>query len=514
MSITEEATPAAPVDPPSAVTDEMIDAVMAGVDAGGLELLGPDGVLAELTKRILERGLAEELSDHLGYEPGDPVGRGSGNNRNGTSAKTVLTEIGAVDLDIPRDRNGTFDPKLVPKHARRLEGFNDNIVHLYARGLSTRDIRRELARMYGVEVSPALVSKVTDGIIDELNEWQARPLDAMYPILYIDALVVKVRTQGTVVNRAAYLGVGVDLEGRKKVLGVWLGDGGEGAKFWLSVLTEIRNRGVEDVLIVCCDGLKGLPDAIEATWPQALVQTCVIHLIRASIRFCSWKDRKAITAALRPIYTAPTVEAAGDATELVSRRLTSFRSPSTISREVRRNSDELGRYLPFGAHRQALGRRTRTRPGKLATNIELRAAVQARLDVRWSPKQIAEHLGIDHPDDPDMRVSHETIYQALYAKQGADLHRSPARVLRTGRVRRKRRRRADGRTSRFVEPMVMISDRPTEVADRAVAGHWEGDLLMGERTARRWPRWSSAQPGSRSSSTSEVGTPPRKCLRR
>ena len=311
MTITE-AKPAGS-DPRAAVTDEVINAVMANVDAGGLELLGPDGVLAELTKRLIERGLSEELSDHLGYEPGDRGGRGSGNNRNGTSAKTVLTEIGAIDLDIPRDRLGTFDPQLVPKHARRLEGFNANIVHLYARGLSTRDIRRELARMYQVEVSPALISKVTDGIIDELNEWQQRPLDAVYPILYIDALVVKVRTGGTVTNRAAYLGVGVDVEGRKHVLGVWLGDGGEGAKFWLAVLTEIRNRGVSDVLIVCCDGLKGLPDAIEATWPHALVQTCVIHLIRASLRFASWKDRKAIVTGLRPIYTAVTVEAAGDA---------------------------------------------------------------------------------------------------------------------------------------------------------------------------------------------------------
>ncbi len=312
MTITEP-KPVPTSDPSGAVTDDVIDAVMANVDAGGLELLGPNGVLAELTKRLIERGLNEELSDHLGYEPGDPGGRGSGNNRNGTSAKTVLTDIGAVDLDIPRDRNGTFEPQLVPKHARRLEGFNANIVHLYARGLTTRDIRRELGRMYGVEVSPALISKVTDGIIDELDEWQARPLEAVYPILYIDALVVKVRTQGTVVNRPAYLGVGVDVEGRKHVLGVWLGDGGEGAKFWLSVLTEIRNRGVIDVLIVCCDGLKGLPDAIEVAWPQALVQTCVVHLIRASLRFASWKDRKAITTALRPIYTAATVEAATEA---------------------------------------------------------------------------------------------------------------------------------------------------------------------------------------------------------
>ena len=297
----------------AAVPDELIDAVMANVDAGGVELLGPNGVLAELTKRILERGLAEELSDHLGYEPGDPAGRGSGNNRNGTTPKKVFTEVGAIDLDIPRDRNGSFEPKLVPKGTTRLAKFNENIVHLYARGMSTRDIRRELGRMYGVEVSPALVSRVTDGILDELSEWQNRPLDAVYPIVYIDALVVKVRTDGTVINRAAYLAVGVDVEGRKHVLGVWLGDGDEGAKFWLTVLTELRHRGLDDVLIVCCDGLKGLPDAIEATWPQALVQTCVIHLIRASLRFCSWKDRRAITTALRPIYTATTLEAAEDA---------------------------------------------------------------------------------------------------------------------------------------------------------------------------------------------------------
>lgn len=300
-------------DPPGAVPEELIDAVMANVDAGGVELLGENGVIAQLTKRLLERGLNEELTEHLGYELGDQAGRGSGNNRNGTSAKTVLTEIGAVDLDVPRDRNGTFEPQLVPTHTRRLEQFNTNIVHLYARGLSTRDIRRELARMYHVDVSPALISRVTDGIIDELNEWQTRPLDNVYPIMYIDALVVKVRTGGTVINRAAYLAIGVDVEGRKHVLGVWLGDGDEGAKFWLSVLTELRHRGVDDVLLVCCDGLKGLPDAIEATWPKALVQTCVIHLIRASTRFCSWKDRRAVAAALKPIYTAPSVDAAEEA---------------------------------------------------------------------------------------------------------------------------------------------------------------------------------------------------------
>lgn len=297
----------------SSIPVELVDGLMAKVRSDGLELLGEDGILAQLTKTLLERALDEELTDHLGYERGDPAGRGSGNSRNGTTPKRVLTEIGAVDVDVPRDRNGDFEPVIVPKGVTRLERFNANVIGLYADGRSTRDIRRELKRMYGVEVSPDLVSRITDGIVEELREWQHRPLDAVYPIVYIDALVIKVRTQGVVTNRPAYLAIGVDTEGRKHIFGVWLGDGGEGAKFWLSVLTEIRNRGVDDVLFVCCDGLKGLPDAIEATWPQASVQTCVVHLIRASTRYCSYKDRKRIAAALRPIYTAVNAEAAADA---------------------------------------------------------------------------------------------------------------------------------------------------------------------------------------------------------
>lgn len=295
------------------VPAELVDGLMAKVQAEGLELLGEGGVLAQLTKVILERALDEELTEHLGYERDDPGGRGSGNSRNGHTPKRVLTEIGAVDLDVPRDRAGSFEPVIVPKGARRLEKFNLNVIALYARGLSTRDIRRELKRMYGIEVSPDLVSRVTDGVLDELREWQNRPLDAVYPIVYIDALVVKVRTQGVVTNRPAYLAIGVDVEGRKHIFGVWLGDGGEGSRFWGSVLTEIKNRGVDDVLFVCCDGLKGLPDAIEATWPAASVQTCVVHLIRASTRYCSYKDRRRVVAALRPIYTAANAEAAADA---------------------------------------------------------------------------------------------------------------------------------------------------------------------------------------------------------
>jgi transposase-like protein len=292
------------------VPDDLVDQVMAKVDAEGLELLGADGVLAQLTQAVLERALDDELTVDLGYERGDPAGHGSGNSRNGTSPKTVLTEIGPIPLAIPRDRNGSFEPQLIPKHSRRLDGFNERIVSLYAGGLTTRDIRRHLAKIYQVDVSPELISRVTDGIVEELNEWQSRPLEAVYPILYIDALVIKVRDHGTVVNKPAYLGIGVDVEGRKQVLGIWLGDADEGAKYWLTVLTEIRNRGVTDVLIVCCDGLKGLPDAIEAIWPKAVVQTYVIHLLRGSFRYSSYNDRKAIAAALQPIYTAVDVTAA------------------------------------------------------------------------------------------------------------------------------------------------------------------------------------------------------------
>lgn len=295
------------------VPAEVLDQLMAKVDAEGLELLGPDGVLAELTKTILERALREEQTFHVGYEVGDPAGRGSGNSRNGFYPKTVLTEIGPVDLAVPRDRNGTFEPKIIPKGETRLKGFNDRIISLYAGGMTTRDIARHLKAIYGVEVSADLISNVTDGIVEELNEWQNRPLEAVYPILYIDALIVKVRDQGAVKNRAAYLAIGVDVEGRKHVLGIWLGDGDEGAKFWLNVLTEIKNRGTQDVLIACCDGLKGLPDSIEATWPKAVVQTCVVHLLRGAARYCNYKDRRPVLAALRPVYTAVNAEAAAEA---------------------------------------------------------------------------------------------------------------------------------------------------------------------------------------------------------
>ena len=259
------------------VDEETLDRLMDQVDADGLELLGPDGILTELTSRIMNRALDAELTDHLGYERGDPVGRGSGNNRNGTTSKTVLTDAGAVPVDVPRDRNGSFEPKLVAKHQRRLEGFNDLVIGLVARGMTVRDVRAHFAEAYQVEISPEQISKITDAVIPELRAWQNRPLDAVYPIVYVDAIVVKVRTDRVVVNRPVYIAMGVDLDGAKHVLGLWLGDGSEGAKFWLAVCTELKNRGVADVLIACCDGLAGLPDAIETVWPQTTVQTCVVH---------------------------------------------------------------------------------------------------------------------------------------------------------------------------------------------------------------------------------------------
>jgi putative transposase len=292
------------------VPESVLDELMERVEAEGAELLGPDGLLSQVTKAVLERALDEELTDHLGYERGDPSGRGSGNSRNGITPKRVHTDVGTVDLEVPRDRNGDFEPRIVPKGTSRLKGFNQRIVALYARGMTVRDIRSHLEEIYGVDVSPDLISRVTDAVWEEIEEWRNRPLDAVYPILYIDALTVKIR-DGIVSNRPAYLAVGVDLEGRKQVLGIWIGDSdGEGSKFWLSVLTELRNRGVGDVLIVCCDGLKGLPEAIEATWPQATVQTCVIHLLRASFRYAGYDQRKKVAAALKPIYTAATVDAA------------------------------------------------------------------------------------------------------------------------------------------------------------------------------------------------------------
>jgi putative transposase len=294
--------------------NEMVDAgllddLMGRIDNGELQLTGEGGFIPAMIKAVLERGLQAELTGHLGYGKHDPAGRGSGNSRNGTTPKTLATQAGDVELAAPRDRAGLFEPRLVPKGARRAGGLDDMIISLYAGGMTIRDIQHHLARTLGTDLSHETIANITDAVLEEVKAWQSRPLEEIYPIIYLDALVVKVKDGHQVRNKAAHIGVGVDLDGVKHVLGIWV-QATEGAKFWAGVCAELRNRGVRDVLIVCCDGLSGFPEAIEATWPQATVQTCTVHLIRAAMRFVSYNDRKAVAAALRPIYTAPTVDAA------------------------------------------------------------------------------------------------------------------------------------------------------------------------------------------------------------
>ena len=278
--------------------------------SSGVQLTGAGGLLTGLTKQVLETAMRVEMAEHLGYDHGDPSGHGSGNSRNGTTSKTVRTDIGEVRIDVPRDRAGTFAPLVVPKHTRRLAGFDQAVISLYAKGMTTGDICNHLSDVYGTEVSRELVSKVTDAVLAEMTSWASRPLDAVYPVVLIDAIMIKIR-EGQVANRPVYVAVGISVDGTRDVLGMWAGpSGGEGAKQWMNMLTELRNRGILDVCIVCCDGLKGLPEAITAIWPQATVQTCVVHLVRNTLRYASKAHWAKITRELRAVYTAPTVAAA------------------------------------------------------------------------------------------------------------------------------------------------------------------------------------------------------------
>lgn len=273
------------------------------------EIVGENGLLKQLTKAVLERALEAEMSVPLGYDKYAPAGRGSGNSRNGASTKSLQGDFGEIELRTPRDRNAEFEPRIVAKGQRRFDGFDEKIISLYARGMTTREIQSHLEEIYGVEPSPTLISNVTDEVIDEVRRWQNRPLEPLYPVVFLDALFVKIRDGGQVANRAVYVALGVNVEGEKEVLGLWVADT-EGAKFWLQVLTELRNRGVEDVLFFCVDGLKGFDEAIEAVYPQALVQLCIVHLVRASLRYVNWKQRKTVAADLKRIYGAATEEAA------------------------------------------------------------------------------------------------------------------------------------------------------------------------------------------------------------
>ena len=276
----------------------------------GLSLTGPDGLLKQLTKTVLETALNGELTEHLGYDKHDPAGAGTGNVRNGTRSKTVLTEAtGQVAIEVPRDRDGTFEPQIVKKRQRRLNGVDEIVLSLYAKGLTTGEISAHFAEIYGASVSKETVSRITDRVIEEMQGWQARPLDEVYAAVFIDAIVVKVR-DGQVANRPVYAAIGVTLAGEKDVLGLWAGTGGEGAKFWMSVLTDLRNRGVKDVFFVVCDGLKGLPDVVSNVWPQAIVQTCIVHLIRNTFRLTSKRDWDAMKRDVKLIYTAVNAGAA------------------------------------------------------------------------------------------------------------------------------------------------------------------------------------------------------------
>ena len=292
--------------------DELVDQLLDEYGYDKESVLGDEGLLSDLSKRVLERALNAELTEHLGYDKNDPVGDGSGNSRNGTTPKTVHTEEGSIALDVPRDRAGEFEPAIVPKGVTRLQGLAERVIAMYADGMTVRDIADQLAELYGVDVSRDWISRVTDEVWDEVRAWRTRPLDAVYPVVYLDAIVCKVRDEGAVRNKHAHLAVGIDVDGRKQVLGIWI-QANEGAKFWLNVCNELKNRGVGDVLVVVCDGLKGLPEAIESVWPEAWVQTCIVHLVRASLNLVSYKDRKRVAAALKAIYAAENEQAAEEA---------------------------------------------------------------------------------------------------------------------------------------------------------------------------------------------------------
>jgi transposase-like protein len=291
--------------------DELLDELLSDCQSPEA-ILGESGLLKQLTKRLVERALAGELNHHLN----DSDDSDSRNSRNGHSAKTVQSEHGELELAIPRDRQGTFEPVLVPKHQRRLSGLDEKILALYARGTSTRDISLQLEELYGAHVSPAIISEVTDTVSEDVKAWQCRPLDEVYPIVYLDALYVNIKVAGRVSKRAVYVVLGINREGNKDLLGLWIGEAeAEGAKFWLKVLTDLKNRGLKDILIACCDGLKGFPQAIEAVYPQTQVQLCIVHLIRNSLRYVPWKDSRAVAADLKPIYQSATLEEAEAALE-------------------------------------------------------------------------------------------------------------------------------------------------------------------------------------------------------
>jgi putative transposase len=304
--VTDPNTPPAQADN---LDEQLVGQLVEQARASGLQLTGEGGLLQRLTKLVVESAMEGEITDHLGYDKHDSAGKNGGNSRNGTRTKTVLTEVGPVPIDVPRDRDGSFEPQIVRKRQRRLSGVEDMVLSLSAKGLTTGEISAHLAEVYGAEVSKQTISTITDKVMEGMAEWQNRPLDPVYPVIFLDAIHVKIR-DGKVANRPIYVALAVTVDGTRDILGLWAGDGGEGAKFWFQVCTELKNRGVADVCMVVCDGLKGLPEAIGEVWPQAVVQTCIVHLLRASFRYAARQHWDAIAKALKPVYTAPTESAA------------------------------------------------------------------------------------------------------------------------------------------------------------------------------------------------------------
>jgi len=336
------------------------------------DLIGENGLLKQLTKQLLERAMAAEMTEHVGYEKHDSIGNNSGNSRNGKSTKTIKGSFGTLPLEVPRDRNGTFEPQIIEKHQTRFTGFDENIISLYARGLSTREIQQHIEEIYHVEVSPALISSVTDEVLDEVRTWQNRQLDSVYPIMYLDAIQFKVRDNGRVKSKAIYLAIGVTLSGVKEVLGLWIAQT-EGAKFWLQVVTELKNRGVTDIFIACVDGLKGFPEAIESVFPQTEVQLCIVHLVRHSLNYVGWKQRKEVAADLKTIYTAATdVEAEQRLVEFSLKWDAKF---PMIAKSWRSN---WARVIPFFAYPAEIRKVIYTTNAIESLNMSLRKVTKAR----------------------------------------------------------------------------------------------------------------------------------------
>lgn len=354
-----------------AIEKELLDRLLADYKRPE-DLIGETGLLKQLTKALLQRALEGELTDHLGHEKHAPVANKSGNARNGKSVKTIKGEFGKLPIEIPRDRDSTFEPIIIPKGQTRFDGFDDKIISLYARGMTTREIQGHLEEIYGVDVSPSLISSVTDAIADEVKIWQNRPLDALYPIVYMDAVRVKVRDNGHVINKAVYLALGVTMDGVKEVLGMWVAEN-EGAKFWLHVVTELKNRGVEDIFIACVDGLKGFPEAIEAVFPRTQVQLCIVHMVRNSLRYVSWKQRKEVAADLKTIYQAPTAEQAE--MNLAAFEAKWDKSHPSIGQSWRRNWE---RITPFFAYPSDIRKVIYTTNAIESLNMSLRKVTKNR----------------------------------------------------------------------------------------------------------------------------------------